>query len=141
MSQTFKSRNDFAHLKESRISYASDYITNKKMDLSLCNQLKDFRCKKKMTQGNYLLLQKGLYEKNNKYVFDTKQNLIRDLYYTKDLSNVDVIGLIGEQTGTYVVNYDSPTTIDINNSPFYGYYVVDPTGSLYTNSCDVITRP
>ena len=34
MSQTFKSRNDFAHLKESRISYASDYITNKKIGIS-----------------------------------------------------------------------------------------------------------
>ena len=141
MSQTFKSRNDFAHLKESRISYASDYITNKKIGISLCNQLKDFRCKKKMTQGNYLLLQKGLFEKNNKYVFDTNQNLIRDLYYTKDLSNVDVVGLVGEQTGTYVVNYQSPVTIDINNSPFYGYYVIDPNGNLFANACDVITNP
>jgi hypothetical protein len=94
-----------------------------------------------MTQGNYLLLQKGLYEKNNKYLFDTNQNLIRDLYYTKDLSNVDVVGSIGSQTGTYVVNYDSPTKINICNTPFYGYYVIDPNGSLYTNSCDVITNP
>ena len=141
MSQTFKSRNDFAHLKESVTTYASDYTTNKKVQLSVCNRLKDFRCKKRMTQGSYLLLQKGLLEKNKGYVSDTSQNLIRDLYYPKTLSNIHVVGSVGAQTGTYQVEYGYPTTINICNTPFYAYYAIDPNGYLFTNSCDIITNP
>lgn len=138
MSQFFNARSDFAY-PENKALYASDYLTNKKNKLAACGLQKSIYCKKKMTQSDYLALNRVILSQSN-IALNTK-NLLQNTYYSKNLYGIPVLGKIGKQTGTSVdsVMYTSPTNIVNTDIPFYSYYTIDPTGILFENSCDAIT--
>jgi hypothetical protein len=137
MSQFFNARSDFAY-PENNALYSSDYLTNKKNKLAACGLQKSIYCKKKMTQSDYLALNRVILSQSN-IALNTK-NLLQNTYYSKNLYGIPVLGKIGKQTGTSVdsVMYTSPTNIVNTDIPFYSYYTIDPTGILFENSCDTI---
>ena len=138
MSQFFNARSDFAY-PENKALYASDYLTNKKNKLAACGLQKSIYCKKKMTQSDYLALNRVILSQSN--IALNTNNLLQNTYYLKNLYGISVVGKIGKQTGTSVdsVMYTSPTNIVNTDIPFYSYYTIDPTGVLFENSCDAIT--
>ena len=140
MSQFFNARSDFAY-PENKALYSSDYLTNKKNKLAACGLQKSIYCKKKMTQSDYLALNRVILSQSNGYVFTNPKNLVQNTYYLKNLYGIPVVGKIGKQTGTSKdsVMYTSPTNIVKTDIPFYAYYEIDPTGVLFGNSCDAIT--
>jgi len=139
MSQFFIARSDFAY-PENKALYSSDYLTNKKNKLAACGLQKSIYCKKKMTQSDYLALNKVILSQSN--VVTNPKNLVQNTYYLKNLYGIPVVGKIGKQTGTTIdsVMYTSPTNIVKTDVPFYTYYNIDPTDIMFGDSCDVITN-
>ena len=122
-------KSTFKELKEPQ--YASDYITNKKAHISYCNnncKKISTLCKKKWSEGDYLLYKKGRDAKLSILLgttFDTTE-LYGGLMTYEDLMDVSVI-----QNN---ITSDSPTLIHPLNVPFYQYYNIDPNGVLFGNT-------
>lgn len=103
---------------------ASDYISNKKINLTLCNSK---ICPPKtpaINQSNYLLLKKANYIKYSNAQGSSKNYLASGLTTTIDLLNVSVMQ---NNTG------ESPTTISATSIP-YLTYVIDPSGVMFGNN-------
>uniref|UniRef100_A0A6C0EWA2 Fibronectin type-III domain-containing protein n=1 Tax=viral metagenome TaxID=1070528 RepID=A0A6C0EWA2_9ZZZZ len=118
--------------------YASDYIQNKIAKLAYCRDLKKSNCKKKFSQSELLLFNKG--RLLNSYAFGigtsliNESNLIAGLYTQSDLSGVAVIC---DVSGDACI---TPTAIDSSNVPFYEHYLIDPDGQLFGNTPCGITN-
>jgi hypothetical protein len=138
MSQFYKAKSDFKHAENSGL-YSSDYLTNKKNKLAACGLKKSIYCKKKMTQSDYLALNRVLLSKTN--VVGGTNNLLQNTFYTKELDNIPVVSEIGKQSGVGVntISYTSPTAIVSSDTPFYSYYRIDTENVLLGKTCDVIT--
>jgi hypothetical protein len=118
-------RQTFGQLSASR--NASDYISNKKANATLCNSKICLPKTPTSNQSNYLLL------KNSNYIRystttnpqgENKNNLASGLNTTIDLLNVPVIqNTAGE----------SPTTISTSSIPYLSY-VIDPSGVMFGNT-------
>jgi len=108
--------------------YASDYIQNKKAKIVYCNNKKTQLEQK--SQSNLMLYYKGQLLHNytdpscNSSLFNNA-NLVTGLYTQENLEGVNVLSDISG---------NSPTIVDPLNSPFYKYYVIDPSGQLFGNT-------
>ncbi len=140
MSQFYKAKSDFAHSQNKGGLYSSDYLTNKKNNLTACLLKKNPNCKKRMTQSNYLALNNVILSQN--YVYNTNY-LLQNKFYIKNLYGVSVVGELYYQNPDEPNNiaYSSPTAISLCNVPFYAYYTIDPSNILYGNRCDTISDP
>ena len=118
--------------------YASDYIQNKIAKLAYCSDVKKANCKKKFSQSELLLFNKG--RLLNSYAFGigtsliNEANLVAGLYTESDLSGVAVLC---DVSGDACIN---PTAIDSSNVPFYEHYLIDPDGQLFGNTPCGITN-
>jgi len=119
--------------------YASDYIQNKIAKLAYCRDLKKSNCKKKFSQSELLLFNKG--RLLNSYAFGigtsliNEANLIAGLYTESDLSGVAVLC---DVSGDACI---TPTAINSASVlPFYEHYLIDPDGQLFGNTPCGITN-
>ena len=112
--------------------YASDYIQNKIAKLAYCNDVRNANCKKKFTQSELLLFNKG--RLLNSYAFCAgtslinEANLVAGLYTESDLSGVAVVC---DVSGDACI---TPTAINSLSVPFYEHYLIDPDGQLFGNT-------
>ena len=103
---------------------ASDYISNKKSNLTLCNSKICLPKTPTINQSNYLLLKKSNYIRYSTATNpqgSSKNNLASGLTTTIDLLNVAVI----QNTSG-----ESPTTISTTSIP-YLTYAIDPSGVMF----------
>ena len=112
--------------------YASDYIQNKIAKLAYCNDVRNANCKKKFSQSELLLFNKGRLLNSYAFCVGTslinEANLVAGLYTESDLSGVAVIcDILGDACIT-------PTAICPNEVPFYEHYLIDPDGQLFGNT-------
>ena len=106
---------------------ASDYISNKKSNLILCNSRMCLPKTPTINQSNYLLLKKANYIKYSNATNpqgSSKNCLASGLTTTIDLLNVSVIQ---NNAGT------SPATISTSSVP-YLTYAIDPSGVMFGNT-------
>ena len=112
--------------------YASDYIQNKIAKLAYCNDVRNANCKKKFSQSELLLFNKG--RLLNSYAFCAgtslinEANLVAGLYTESDLSGVAVLC---DVSGDACI---TPTAISSLDVPFYEHYLIDPDGQLFGNT-------
>ena len=112
--------------------YASDYIQNKIAKLAYCNDVRNANCKKKFSQSELLLFNKG--RLLNSYAFCAgtslinEANLVAGLYTESDLSGVAVVC---DVSGDACI---TPTAINSLSVPFYEHYLIDPDGQLFGNT-------
>jgi len=110
--------------------YASDYTKKLKLKQALAYSIKN-QTRINLSQGDLLGLKNCELKNNiifNKSYLD-KSNLIAGLYSKQNLENVIIVSPSSETQEPY-----TSTTIDIDNSPFYDYYNIDPNGSLFGNT-------
>ena len=140
MSQFYKAKSDFAHSQNKGGLYSSDYLTNKKNRMNVCLLKKNPTCKKRMTQSNYLALNKVILSQN---YFTNKNDLLQNKFYRKNLTGLSVVGELDYQNPDEAndVIYNSPTAINPSYVPFYSYYTIDPANILFGNICDTVTHP
>ena len=112
--------------------YASDYIQNKIAKLAYCSDVRNANCKKKFSQSELLLFNKG--RLLNSYAFCAgtslinEANLVAGLYTESDLSGVAVLC---DVSGDACI---TPTAISSLDVPFYEHYLIDPDGQLFGNT-------
>jgi len=110
--------------------YASDYTKKLKLKQAFAYSIKG-QTRSNLSQGDLLCLKNCELKNNiifNKSYLD-KSNLIAGLYSKQNLENVIIVSPSSETQEPY-----TSTTIDLDNSPFYGYYNIDPNGSLFGNT-------
>ena len=104
-------------------------IINKKEEAMLCGSTPTLIKCLRRTGGTSILNKKKVEDSCDIYPFN-KNNLIVNLYSKVDLANVKTIC-----NGTNECNSgDLDTNIDINTTPLYQNYIIDPNGSLFGNS-------
>ncbi len=102
--------------------YVSDYLYNKKSKLLNCNDKKTIRCKKGVSQGQYLLYSIQQLQRNG--VLLSRSNLNSGLYTEKNFQGLNSICKYGAESNG-VVSCTSPTTINTSLLPFYSYYKIN----------------
>ena len=110
--------------------YASDYTKKLKLKQAFGYSIKN-QTRSNLSQGELLSLKNCELKNNlifNKSYLD-KTNLIAGLYSKENLEGIVTVSPSSETEPPY-----SSTTIDISNSPFYGYYNIDPEGALFGNT-------
>ena len=112
--------------------YASDYIQNKIAKLAYCSDVRNANCKKKFSQSELLLFNKGRLLNSYAFCVGTslinEANLVAGLYTESDLSGVAVVC---DVSGDACI---TPTAINSLSVPFYEHYLIDPDGELFGNT-------
>ena len=112
----------FQQVKEP--GFASDYISNKKSYLAYCNKKSSFDCKRRLTQGEYLLYNDGRSLTTGLCSpFFNNSNLVSNLYSKENLSGVCTVS---DTTSICAPKIDPSLT-----TPFYNNYIIDPNGALF----------
>ena len=128
----YAAREAFANISQTLNS--GDYLQNKIAKIKYCNDVREPNCKRKKTQNELIIFNKGrllnTYGENIAY---NKNNLCIALYTYMGLAGIPIVSAIDAANPGNVI---WPTTIDPLLLPFYKYYVVDPYGLLFGAFCN-----